>query len=57
MGSKAPKKDQFDAEVPHIRKEDRPDFSTPPPPKKLPGYLQDTLDNDEKLWDSIYDGT
>jgi hypothetical protein len=57
MGSKAPKKDDFDPQVPHERKEERPDFSVPPPPKKLPKELQDNLDNDEKLLDMIYDGT
>lgn len=35
----------------------RPDFSVPPPRKALPRELQDTLDNDEKLWDVLYDGT
>jgi fission process protein 1 len=57
MASKAPKKDDFDPKVPHERTEERPDFSTPPPAKKLPKSLQDTLDNDEKLWDALYDGT
>jgi fission process protein 1 len=57
MASRAPKKDDFDPQVPHERKEPRPDFSEPPPAKKLPKALQDTLDNDEKLWDALYDGT
>lgn len=34
----------------------RPDFSTPPQRKKLPKELQDTLDNDEKMWEIMYDG-
>jgi fission process protein 1 len=57
MGSKAPKKDDFDPQVPHERKEPRPDFSEQPAPKKLPKDLQDSLDKDEGFWDSIYDGT
>lgn len=35
----------------------RPDFSVPPPRKQLPKELQDTLDNEEKLWEVLYDGT
>lgn len=35
----------------------RPDFTVPPPRKQLPKELQDTLDNDEKLWEVLYDGT
>jgi fission process protein 1 len=57
MGSKAPKKNDFDPQIPHERKEDRPDFSTPPPARKLPKGLQDTLDDDEKLLDALYAGT
>ncbi|KAL6710889.1 hypothetical protein ACN47E_006764 [Coniothyrium glycines] len=43
--------------VPRERPHTRPDFSTPPPRKRLPKELQDTLDNDEKLWEVLYDGT
>ncbi|PVI04474.1 hypothetical protein DM02DRAFT_669080 [Periconia macrospinosa] len=35
----------------------RPDFSTPPPRKKLPKELQDTLDNEEKMWEVMYEGS
>ena len=34
----------------------RPDFSIPPPRKKLPKSIQDTLDNEEKLWETLYEG-
>ncbi|KAF2684265.1 hypothetical protein K458DRAFT_417857 [Lentithecium fluviatile CBS 122367] len=34
----------------------RPDFSVPPPRKKLPKDLQETLDNDEKMWEIMYEG-
>ncbi|KAF2278866.1 uncharacterized protein EI97DRAFT_448678 [Westerdykella ornata] len=34
-----------------------PDFSVLPPRKKLPKALQETLDNEEKLWDVLYEGT
>lgn len=35
----------------------RPDFSKPLPRKSLPPSLQDTLDNEEKLWETLYDGS
>nr|POE87993.1 mitochondrial fission process protein 1 [Quercus suber] len=44
-------------EVQHIRSEPRPDFSQPLPRKKLPAELQATLDNEEKLWESITSGS
>ena len=47
--------DKFD-DIPHERKDPRPDFSTPPPRKRLPKALQDTLDDDEKLWEVLYEG-
>ena len=57
MSSKDPKKsDAFDPGVPHERQEPRPDFSAPPPKAVLPKALQDTLDNDEKLWETLYEG-
>ncbi|THV64264.1 hypothetical protein D6D02_06949 [Aureobasidium pullulans] len=34
----------------------RPDFSKPLPRKRLPAALQDTLDNEEKLWETMYEG-
>lgn len=43
--------------VPHEREGTRPDFSTPPQRKRLPKELQDTLDNEEKLWEVLYEGT
>lgn len=43
--------------VPQERGEARPDFSIPPPRKRLPKELQETLDNEEKLWTVLYDGT
>ncbi|KAF2019179.1 hypothetical protein BU24DRAFT_418783 [Aaosphaeria arxii CBS 175.79] len=49
------KKDDFE-DIPREREGTRPDFSTPPPRKKLPKSLQDTLDNEEKLWDIFYEG-
>ncbi|KAH7382379.1 mitochondrial 18 KDa protein-domain-containing protein [Phaeosphaeria sp. MPI-PUGE-AT-0046c] len=47
--------DNFD-DIPHERKDARPDFSTPPPRKQLPKELQDTLNDDEKLWEVLYEG-
>jgi mitochondrial fission process protein 1 len=43
-------------DVPRERKEPRPDFSTPPARKQLPKGLQDTLDDEEKLWEVLYEG-
>jgi hypothetical protein len=34
----------------------RPDFSVPPPRKKLPKDIQATLDDEEKMWEIMYDG-
>ncbi|CAA9961927.1 MTP18 multi-domain protein [Pyrenophora teres f. maculata] len=42
--------------VPTERKGARPDFSTPPPRKALPKEIQDTLNDDEKMWEVVYDG-
>ncbi|KAI4715367.1 hypothetical protein E4T48_08446 [Aureobasidium sp. EXF-10727] len=36
--------------------EPRPDFSKPLPRKRLPAALQETLDNEEKLWETMYEG-
>jgi fission process protein 1 len=47
--------DKF-TDIPHERKDPRPDFSTPPPRKRLPKELQDTLNDDEKLWEVLYEG-
>jgi len=55
MSKKNNNHDEFD-DIPHVRKEPRPDFSTPPPKKKLPKALQATLDNEEKLWEALYEG-
>lgn len=46
-----------DSDVPRTRTEPRPDFSKPLPRKALPAALQETLDNEEKLWDTLYDGS
>ena len=56
MVSNGGKKDDWDPQVPHVRKEPRPDFTTPLPRGKLPKEIQDTLDNDEKLWELVYEG-
>ncbi|KAF2091364.1 hypothetical protein K490DRAFT_31502 [Saccharata proteae CBS 121410] len=45
-----------DKTIERLRNEPRPDFSQPPPRKRLPKALQDTLDDDEKLWETLYDG-
>ena len=42
--------------VPVERQGARPDFSIPPPRKQLPKELQDTLNDEEKLWEVLYDG-
>ena len=42
--------------IPHEREGQRPDFSEPPARKELPKELQDTLDNEEKLWAALYEG-
>ncbi|KAF2636810.1 hypothetical protein P280DRAFT_408423 [Massarina eburnea CBS 473.64] len=49
-------KKDFD-DIPHERQGPRPDFSIPPPRKALPKELQDTLDNEEKMWETMYDGS
>lgn len=43
-------------DIPHERKEPRPDFSVQPERKPLPKSIQDTLDDDEKLWVALYEG-
>ncbi|KAK7518358.1 mitochondrial 18 KDa protein-domain-containing protein [Phyllosticta citriasiana] len=43
-------------DVPHERQEPRPDFSQPPEKRALPAYLQEQLDNEEKLWETLYEG-
>ena len=49
-------KDPLD-DIPHSRKEPRPDFSKPIPRKKLPKEIQDTLDDEQKLWEALNDDT
>lgn len=46
MGAKDPIDD-----IPHERKEPRPDFSKPIPRKPLPKELQNILNDEEKLWE------
>jgi fission process protein 1 len=41
-------------DIPHERKEPRPDFSKPLPRTKLPASIQETLDSEEKMWDKLY---
>ena len=44
-------------DIPHTRSEKRPDFSSKPlPERSVPKSIQDTLDNDEKLWELLYEG-
>jgi fission process protein 1 len=43
-------------DVPHERKDPRPDFSVPPARKQLPKELQDTLNDEEKMWEVLYEG-
>ena len=45
-----------DDSAPHTRDEPRPDFSQPPPQKKLPKSLQNTLDDEQKLWEAMSAG-
>lgn len=45
-----------DITVPFERTEPRPDFSKPLPRQKLPDSLQDTLDHEEKFWDTVASG-
>jgi fission process protein 1 len=54
-GNDQNKRDEY-ADIPHERKDPRPDFSTPPPRKKLPKDIQATLDNDESMWELMYEG-
>lgn len=53
--AKDPRKDEF-PDIPHQREGARPDFSKPLPPAKLPKELQETLDNDERMWEVLYEG-
>jgi hypothetical protein len=50
MGSKDP----LDG-ITRERKEPRPDFSKPLPRSKLPKEIQDTLDDEQKLWETLND--
>ena len=54
-GGNEKKTEEWD-DIPHERPDPRPDFSTPPPRKRLPKSLQETLDNEEKLLELVYDG-
>ena len=50
-------KKAWDPEVEHIRKEPRPsNLSEPLPRQKLPKELQDKLNDDETLWETLYEG-
>ncbi|KAI9847044.1 MAG: hypothetical protein M1838_001056 [Thelocarpon superellum] len=44
--------------IPHTRNGERPDYlKSPPAPEKLPRDLQDLLDQQDTLFDEIYDGS
>lgn len=47
--------DEF-PDIPHERAGTRPDFSIPPQRKKLPKEIQANLDDEEKLWELLYEG-
>ncbi|KAF2455033.1 mitochondrial 18 KDa protein-domain-containing protein [Lineolata rhizophorae] len=44
-------------DIPRERPEPRPDFSKQEPAKKLPAALEETLEDEEKMWDALYEGT
>ncbi|KAI9797764.1 MAG: hypothetical protein M1825_005698 [Sarcosagium campestre] len=44
-------------QVPHTRKEARPDLSKFPEKAKLPDDLQKLIDRDETMYEALYDGT
>lgn len=44
------------SDIPRERQGDRPDYTKPLPRSKLPAELQETLDNEEKLWSTLYEG-
>ncbi|TID23628.1 Leucine aminopeptidase 1 [Venturia nashicola] len=48
--------DKFDPQIPHVRNEPRPDFSKPPPHAQLPKALRNITENEEALWESMYEG-
>jgi fission process protein 1 len=57
MSKKGEDKKPWDPEIEHIRDEPRPqDLGKPLPRKKLPKELQDVLNDDEKLWEVVYEG-
>ncbi|KAF2489306.1 hypothetical protein BU16DRAFT_531630 [Lophium mytilinum] len=51
------KKDNDTEDIPHERAGARPDYSVQPARKRLPKGLQETLDDDEKLWETVYEGS
>lgn len=58
MAKENPSDPSHISDIPHSRKEPRPDFSKPLPRQALPKNLQGELDNpDSAVWESIYDGT
>ena len=57
MSNNGGDKKPWDPEVEHIRKEARPsNLSEPLPRKKLPKDLQSALDDDETMWETLYEG-
>jgi hypothetical protein len=43
-------------QIPHLRKEPRPDFSAPIKSEKLPPKLQKIVDRESSVWDELYEG-
>ena len=43
-------------DIPHVRKEPRPDFSAPLPHVKLPASIEKTLNDDEQYWVTFTEG-
>lgn len=43
-------------DIPHERKEPRPDFSKPLPRQKLPDSISQTLHDEEKFWETVASG-
>ncbi|KAK5118468.1 hypothetical protein LTR62_002983 [Meristemomyces frigidus] len=54
----APGKPDLDqlSTIDHVRTESRPDYSKPLPRKALPKEIQETLDNEEKWWETLSSG-
>jgi len=55
MARPDPTKDDL-ADIPHLRKEPRPDFNDRLPKVALPKEISSTLDNEQKFTDLLYEG-